>query len=180
MLTITVRDPELFDDEKQEFILGKAYEVELEHSLASLSKWESIWEKPFLTDDKKTEEESLSYIECMIISPNPPPDFLQKLTQETVSEISAYVERKQTATWFSDNPTKTPRSQTITSELIYYWMNSCQIDIEAQYWNLNRLITLIRIHSSQNEPPKKKSQSQIAEERRRLNAKRLAEMGTTG
>lgn len=43
MLTITIPANELFDESKQEFISTKEQTITLEHSLVSLSKWESKW-----------------------------------------------------------------------------------------------------------------------------------------
>ena len=58
MLKITVPATELYDENKDEFISSKAQTITLEHSLVSLSKWESEWCKPFLTKDEKTEQET--------------------------------------------------------------------------------------------------------------------------
>lgn len=180
MLELTVYEPELFDDEKQEFVQGKAHTLKLEHSLVSLSKWESIWEKPFLGSDDRTPEEVLSYVECMLVDCEFPPGFMSMIDETVMRTISDYINSKMTATWFSDNGSGRPNREIITAELIYYWMNVAKIPIECERWHLNKLITLIRVHSAKNEPPKKKSQSQLAAERRALNEKRLAEMGTTG
>lgn len=178
-IKITVYAAENFNEETNEFIAGDSHEVIFEHSLASLSKWESIWEKPFLSGDDRTPEEMVSYMECMVINDSSP-DLLYLLTQEDVNNISKYINAKSTATWFSDSGANRPSLEVITAELIYYWMNVAKIPIECENWHLNRLITLIRVHSAKNEPPKKKSRAQLAAERNALNEKRLAELGTTG
>ena len=49
MLRITIPSAELWDEQNQEFIQTKEQTLQLEHSLVSLSKWESRWCKPFLT-----------------------------------------------------------------------------------------------------------------------------------
>ena len=61
MLQITIPAPvsEEWDAEKEEFvyrIIGKSYTLCLEHSLISISKWESKWHKPFLSSEKTDEE----------------------------------------------------------------------------------------------------------------------------
>ena len=62
MLTITVPiSPEGWDEVKQEFVEPKMKELQLEHSLISISKWEAKWHKPF-ADSQKTDAEMRDYI----------------------------------------------------------------------------------------------------------------------
>src|SRR4051795_4910316 len=102
MLTITVDSTASFDDEKQEFTTVGGVEFQLEHSLVSLSKWEEKYEKPFLGKSSKSKEEVLDYIRCMLLTENPPGDFLSRLSNENVEAVNTYVDRKMTATWFSE------------------------------------------------------------------------------
>jgi hypothetical protein len=180
MLTITVGAESTYDEETGTFGTQGGFELQLEHSLISLSKWEAIHEKAFLGPKEKTPEESLSYIECMLLSPNPPGDFLQKLSEENVEEINAYIERKMTATWFSDIEPKTRNQEIPTAELIYYWMTVFHIPFECEVWHLNRLFTLIRIASIKQDKPKKMSKAEMARRNRELNERRKAELGTKG
>ena len=53
MLRITLPESEQYNEETEEFITFKTQELQLEHSLVSLSKWESKWGKPFLTKKEK-------------------------------------------------------------------------------------------------------------------------------
>lgn len=179
MLKINLILSEQFDNENQEFITDSV-ELELEHSLVSLSKWESIWEKPFLKDDDRSDEETLSYIEQMVLTPNPPPDFVQRLTQADISAISDYISAKRSATWFSNNSQRPVSRITITSELIYSWMVEYNIPFECQYWHLSRLFTLIRVLQTQHEKPKKMSRSEIATRNRELNEQRRRKYNTNG
>lgn len=179
MLTITVEMEQLFDEETQEFT-SVDFILELEHSLVALSKWESKWEKPFLGPKTKSEEEVISYIECMTLTPNTPPEVYVKLSESNLQKINDYLDAKMTATWFSELTT-TPRSrEIITAELIYYWMITYQIPFETQYWHLNRLFTLIRVMSMKNAKPKKMSRSEMAARNRALNEQRRAQYETSG
>jgi hypothetical protein len=180
MLTILVSAVESFDDEKQEFVVEGGTPLELEHSLVSLSKWESKHEKPFLGKEEKTPEEILDYVIAMTLTPNVPGEFYQELSLENFEEINAYIESKQSATWFSEAPGAPKSSEVITSELIYYWMTVFQIPFEAETWNLNRLFNLIRICNIKSAKPKKMSRAEQVARQRELNAQRRAQMGTKG
>lgn len=181
MLTIKVGATDVYDESSETFRADGGFELQLEHSLVSLSKWESEFEKPFLSETEKTTEEALAYIRCMLLTPNPPGDFLAKLSKENLEEINAYLNQKMTATWFSDaTPQTRSRTETVTSELIYYWMSIFHIEWEAQYWHLNRLFTLIRICNVKQDKPKKMSRAEVATRQRELNARRRAELGTKG
>ena len=55
MLRITILiSPEGWDAENEEFVKPKTQTLQLEHSLVSLSKWESKWCKPFFSTTDKT------------------------------------------------------------------------------------------------------------------------------
>lgn len=180
MLTITIGATSSFDDEKQEFVEIGGVELQLEHSLVSLSKWESEFEKPFLGKGEKTADEALAYIRCMLISKNPPEDFPHNLSTENMEAVNAYIDRKMTATWFSEVRPETRTSETITSELIYYWMTVFNIPFTCETWNLNRLFTLIRIANLKQGKPKKMSKAEIMQRNRELNAQRRAQLGSKG
>lgn len=180
MLTITVSGVESFDDLRQEFTVEGGFLLELEHSLVSLSKWESIFEKPFLGKESKTAEEVMAYVRAMTVTPNVPGEVFQKLSNENYEEINEYIEAKMTATWFSDAPGAPRTRDVITSELIYYWMTVFQIPFECENWHLNRLFTLIRVCNIKQAKPKKMSRTEIAARNRELNAQRKKQLGTTG
>lgn len=182
MITITVGTDEAFDEEKQEFVEIGGFTLEFEHSLVSLSKWESKHEKPFLSKNDKTDEETLAYVEDMLLTKNPPENWVRMLSNKNVELLSWYINSNQTATTIHDRPGKSSSQETITSELIYYWMVSATIPFECQYWHLNRLITLIRVCGLKNQDPSKNkmSKSEIAARNRELNAQRRKELGTAG
>ena len=159
MLLLKIPPVEGWDERKEEFC--EAFEgatLQLEHSLISLAKWESIWHKPFLSMPsgnkplktvETTEEEFKSYVQCMVMTQNFNPKALDYLTQENKEQIKKYIEDPMTATWFTEDPRKHGRSSAggtiLTAELIYYFMIDCGIPKEMEKWHLNRLMTLIRV-----------------------------------
>jgi hypothetical protein len=180
MLTIVVPLVESFDEESEEFVVTDSMTLELEHSLVSLSKWESTHEKPFLGKDPKTTEETLDYIRCMVIGENPPAEIFQKLSKENFEEINAYLEAKMTATWFNEPPGPPKANIVITAELVYYWMVALEIPFECENWHLNRLFTLIRICDIKGQKPKKMSRAEVMARNRELNEQRKRQLGTRG
>jgi hypothetical protein len=180
MLKLYVAGDEYFNEETSEITTLGDVELELEHSLVSLSKWESKYQKPFLSSEDKTSEELFHYIEFMIISPNYPKDVLLRLSNKNIEEVNAYIESKESATTFGSMPERKGRGEIITSELIYYWMVAFNIPFECEYWHLNRLFALIRICNIKNSKPKKMSRNEIASRNRQLNAQRKAKLSTSG
>lgn len=179
MLKIVIGGTESFDEATSTFVVQGGTEVELEHSLVSLSKWESKFEKAFLGKGDKTSEETLAYI-LEMIQGEVPEGFLSRLSERNVQEINDYIEAKMTATWFRDTPGAPQSREVITAELIYYWMIEFKIPFECQHWHLNRLFTLIRVCNLKGAKPQKMSKAEIARRNRDLNAQRKAQLGTKG
>ncbi len=180
MLKLTIPGTEYFNEETETFETVGDIELELEHSLLSLSKWESKFKKPFLSSDGKSIDETLEYIKAMIISPIYPFDIFLRLDQDSINKINEYIESTESATTFGEMPDRKGRGETITSELIYYWMVAFQIPFECETWHLNRLFALIRICNIKNTKPKKMSRREIASRNRDLNAQRRAQYNSTG
>lgn len=181
MIRILVPGCELWDEKKNEFIYTKDQSLVLEHSLVSVSKWESKWKIPFLGDQPKTREQTIDYIRCMTITQNVDPTAYNRLTKKNIDTITSYIEDSQSATWFSETDKKGRRStEQITSELIYYWMVAFQIPMECQKWHFNRLLTLIRICSIKNQPKKKMSKREIMRRNTALNEARRKKFNTKG
>ena len=181
MLTIVVPESEVYNEERNEFITTKETTLRLEHSLVSISKWESKWKKAFLGNERKTKEEVLDYIKCMTTTQNVPDNVYLCLTAKNYEDIGHYIEDSRTATWFSDRNNR-PTSEVTTSELIYYWMTAFNIPFECQKWHLNRLLTLIKICSIKNNPKgaQKMSTSAIMRQNSALNKARRARLGSKG
>ena len=180
MLTITIPDAEMYNEETQEFFTLKGQTLQLEHALVSLSKWESKWCKPFLSKEEKTLTETIDYIKCMTITQNVNSDVYNRLSKENIQSINSYIESPMTATTFYSDNQKGGKKETVTSELIYYWMISLNIPMECQKWHLNRLLTLIRVCNVKNSPPKKMSRREIMSRNAALNAARRKQLNTNG
>jgi len=176
MLEIDVSLEESYDETTGKFASTKNVRVVLEHSLVSVSKWESAWKVPFLSKEDKTPEQTLSYVGMMILGDQPAPEVFHKLVSSHLKEIKDYIEDKMTATRINEIQNGQGRREIITAELIYYWMISMNIPIELERWHLNRLVTLIRVINIKNSPKKKMT----AAERTSLNKQRLAKHKTRG
>lgn len=184
MLKIVIPGIELYDEEKEEFINTKPQTLHLEHSLVSLSKWESKWNKPFLTKDNKTYEETIDYIRCMTITQNISQDTYRLLTHENIQQVNDYIELPMTATVINKQQKRANKeiitAEIITAEIIYYWMISLNIPFECQKWHLNRLLTLINVCNIKNQPSKKMSKRDILNRNKALNKARRETLNTKG
>ena len=181
MLSIEIPiSPEGWDEKKQEFVTPKTKVLQLEHSLVSLSKWESKTEKAFFSNEEKTFDEVLDYIKCMTLTQNVKPEVYKHLTEKNVADINEYINAKMTATTFSKTNAKGGSREVITSELIYYWMIKLNIPVEFQKWHINRLLTLIRVFEIKDTPPKKMSQREIMSRNSALNEARKKKLHTRG
>lgn len=182
MLQITIPARQLYDEAKNEFIYEKGQTLQLEHSLVSLSKWESKWCKPFLGKGKLSHEETIDYIRCMTITQNVDPEIYGRLTSDNIEAVEKYIEAPMTATWFpQEGKGKGKNSgETITNELIYYWMVALNIPLECQKWHLNRLFTLIKVCNAKNKPAKKMSKQEVLSQQRALNEARRKKLNSKG
>lgn len=179
MLQITIPTMnDLWDERNQQFLSIKETTIQLEHSLLSISKWESKWNKSFINTKDKTEDELIDYIKCMTITKNVDPNIYVCLTAENIQEIVNYINAPMTATTIRD--TGKSNHEIVTSELIYYWMISLNLPVKFEKWHLNRLITLIRVCSIKNQPAKKMSRGEIMQRNAALNAARKKRWNTKG
>ncbi len=191
MFPIQLEPKEIWDEDNEQFLYfgpEKTLNLNLEHSLVSISKWESKYHKPYLSSEK-TADEALDYLQMMVVGEYEDKidkDWFKVLTRQQVEEIDRYVNDPMTATTFSSdketkekngNKNKKLNGEIITNELMYYWMTALNIPFECQYWHLNRLITLVRVCSIKNQPKDKKKKkgltsTQMAERRARMEAAR--------
>lgn len=181
MLQIAIPiSPEGWDEERQEFVEPQVKILQLEHSLVSISKWESKWHKAFLSKNNKTEEELYDYIKCMTLTQNIDPSIYEHLTINNIEQIKRYIDDPMTATVITKQSNSKNSREVVTSELIYYWMIALNIPSEYQKWHLNRLLKLIEVCNVKNTPPKKMSKSAIMRNNAALNASRRKQLGTRG
>lgn len=172
MLTVTIPEAKEFIEDEERFITYPAVRLDLEHSLISISKWESKFKKPFLNEKNKTDEEILFYIKCMTINKNVPDEAYMRIPESVILEIYDYINDPMTATTIRKTEGKGQSKQFITSELIYCWMAMAQLPSEYEKWHLNRLLTLIQVYGEESSPKKKKNRAEINREFRDINAER--------
>ena len=179
MLQLVIVTAEGYDETTHEFVSADSVVLELEHSLISLSKWESKWEIPFLNNEEKTNEQVLDYVRMMFSGADFPEHVIPKMTKDHFDKVNLYINARMTATWFSDK--QQPASlEIVTAELIYYWMIALGIPFECQEWHLNRLLTLIKVCNLKNAPKKKMTSADAAQRNRELNLQRRAQTGSKG
>lgn len=178
MLSIFIPEIEFYDSKKQEFITAPSRTLQLEHSLVSISKWESKWNKAFLGNAKKSDDETYDYINCMIMN-DTDSSVISRLTKSDIDNIIQYIQAPMTATVIKNDKSK-PNREVVTSELIYYWMISFNVPFECQHWHLNRLLTLINVCNVKNAPTKKMSKNETLRSNAELNAARRKAMNTSG
>jgi hypothetical protein len=180
MITIVIPGEEFFNEETGLFESSPGIKYTMEHSLASLSKWESIWQIPFLSEKPKTAEQNFSYFECMVLDESLDTEPLRRISEEDLQRLESYIVTPKTATTFSNTPDARASREVITSEVIYYWMTQFSIWLGCDTWHLNRLLTLIRVTNAKNAPEKKRGRGELAAQRAQLNAERRRALGTSG
>ena len=180
MLTIKIPAMEQWDELTETFVSTKEQTLQLEHSLVSISKWESKWCKPFLDNlVEKTVEEEIDYIKCMTLTQNVDPNVYRNLSNDNLNEIHKYIESPMSAT-IIPKQNKGGIREIITSEIIYYWMISLNIPFECQKWHINRLIKLIEVCNIKNQSPKKMSKRDIMSRNAAINAARRNKLNSKG
>ena len=124
-------------------------------------------------------EETLDYVRCMTVG-RVDERLYEYLGADAIAAVQLYINKPMTATTFHGSPQRGETGETVTSELIYYWMVAAQIPFECERWHLNRLFTLIRIAGIKANPDNKRSSADVAAEYRRINEARRKAMQTRG
>lgn len=178
MITIDLGRKEKYNDEINQFDYEEGGVVRFEHTLKTLYEWESKWRKPFLKGEL-TEQELVDYYKMMALDP-----FDEKfLTMDVMKILAEYITTTDTATTFTsiNNENKVINKPKIyTAEEIYALMFSAGVSIEFENRNLNRLLVILRIIGSYNDPPKKMSKQEVLKQNASLNAQRKAQLKTKG
>ena len=179
-ITVTIPERDFYDQRTGRFRVTRKTVITLEHSLISISKWESKWHKPYFSKAVKTEEESIDYIRCMCITQNVDPDVFYAIDRKIAKEISDYIANPMTATTIKKRDQR-PSKEIVTSEIIYYWMTQFGIPFDpCEKWHFNRLMTLIEVAGIKNSPPKKMAKRDMLNQRAALNAQRRARYNSKG
>lgn len=178
MLRIRIPGGAFYDEDHNRFLDVPPTNIQLEHSLLSVRRWESKWNRSWFDDPPKTEQERIDYIRCMTITPNVDPNVFRVIPKDILSQIEAYKNSPMTATTFGkDNGQRKPKQKFLTAEIVYWWMTEYNIPFECEKWHLNQLLTLIRVCSEKKNPPKKMTAREARDHHRAVNAQRRARKG---
>lgn len=182
MLRIEVENTQLWDEEREQFISTEPTVIHLEHSLVAISKWESIYKRPYLVPQEFSKKETLDYIKCMCLDNDISDDVFYAIyaSQSLMHKIDEYINSSPTATTINEPKTNKRNTEKVSSELIYYWMVANEIPFSCETWHIERLLTLIRVCNVKNQPPKKQSPKDVYARNKRLNDARRAKYHSKG
>jgi hypothetical protein len=180
MLRLVIPPSEGFNQADSTFTeIEKECVLVLEHSLVSLSKWESKWCVPFLSKTEHTALQKIDYVKCMTVTQSVDDAVYGRLTAAHFEAIQEYIDAPMTATTIHDMRHQTSR-ETVTAEIIYYWMVTYNIPFECQKWHLNRLLMLTNVCNIKQQDPKKMRGTALNRHNTALNEARRAALGTRG
>lgn len=176
---------DFWDDAHEQFLSFPAQHLIMEHSLLSLSKWESHWRTPFLDTGEKTVTQWVDYFKCMTINlASIDPMSYYTFSEAEYNKIVNYIATPQTATTFAEDAIRHPATgrHVETSETIYYSMAALGIPFECEKWHLSRLLALIRIGAirSRGNDERKMSKADQSQMYAELNARRRQQYHTSG
>ena len=154
--------------------------LQFEHSLLSLSKWESKHKIPFLARRIKTNDELIDYFQDMLLPPGDP-RMVYMLDPQQLEDLGQYINDPMTASSVPNEETRKFQEETITSELIYYWLVALEIPFTpTETWHVNRIVMLVQITSYKKQPPKKRPPGDVMAKWRELNEQRKKMFNTNG
>lgn len=178
MLEIKIPGNEFFDEETSEFIVQKPVTLHFEHSLRSLSKWESFYKKPFLTEDKKTPEESYYYYQCMCLDSVDDPEVFKLMPDDCKEKINDYLKDPYTATTVKEPPHRPGSHMIWTAEVFYYQLIARGIPLDFENRNLNWVAMYLKVHDQMEAHAsgkgRKMPKSEAMARQRRINQERLS------
>lgn len=183
MLVIELDEDEIFNNVTQTFTKIEARTLHFEHSLRSLREWEAYYKKPFLSEEKRTTEETIYYIKCMCLDGDDlglEVFYSMANKPENAKKIQEYINDPHTATTIKNDDNQKKNKEVLTAELIHYYMIAMQIPESYENWHLNQLLVLIQVCSIKNQPPKKMSKAEIYARNAKLNAERKAKFNSKG
>lgn len=183
---------ELFDNSTQEFITLPAQHldrmnIQLEHSLMSVAKWEGIWHESFQEQQRIEGEKLLSYIKCMTVNAQKNPDIYHQLVREDLERIVDYMQDPKSA-WEirPQKPEPKRKRKPQTAEEIYWAMVQYGLPWDCEKWHFNRLLALLDYfdYKGSSSPgyggQKKKSEREIMEMYRAMNERNRKRFKSNG
>lgn len=158
----------LWNEKTNQFVVFPAFDIRLEHSLWSISKWEEEHCRPFASEEGLTSNELASYIKCMDLDDDTRPiDYYIPIMDSKKDAIQEYINSSRTATKITASGSQ--KKRIITCELIYCWMAHYGIPFECDRWNFNKLMTLIEVCNIENQEEKPMSKSEAMARHRQIN-----------
>lgn len=188
MLELNIPKTRMWKPKENLFVYIEPETLTLEHSLISISKWESKWHRAFIDKSPDAEslsgEQLLSYLRCMTIGKAKDPNSYYAIASnpDLMGQVNAYIDDPMTATVFYEDPngkSKGVGKTKTTSEEIYHSMIKWGIPFDCEKWHINRLLTLINVFV-EKENPRKMSKREILERNNAIRNKRHAEKAKRG
>lgn len=121
----------------------------------------------------------VAYYQDMMISDHDP-NLVYGLSPEQQDELTIYINTPQTASSVPKTGPQRRNTETITSELIYYWLSALKLNWEAQHWHLSRCMMLIEIAGYKQAPAKKRNPREVLTDWAQQNEERKKKFGISG
>ena len=115
MLTLTIDSIEFYNEETETFEYRGGGTIHLEHSLLSMSKWESEWKRAFLHYPPETMDEVIYYIRCMSLDGEISDDLILGITPKHIEQVFSYMTDTRTASTIKTRPGRELESPELTT-----------------------------------------------------------------